>query len=430
MPSQTRRGNSENASEAYQLLLVLARRWRLILALTLVSALAAGLVSVFRLPNFEATQIVVIPPANFQFQFNPFAPQTSVSDGTPDYEIILVSALSEDLVGRVLSEVRASGIPGASALENLDGALEAKAPDSPSVIHLTATAHSIDLAAEIVDTWARRYVDDINRTYLRRTVDREFFAGQVVESKSRWEDAQQGLIDFQAQSGLSILQAQLGAKTDLLRSVLETQNTLALLQQRLDAIQTRLSGLPADGKANLGEELAAIVLQLETLGLETGVPLSIQLPGGEELLGMSNGQLADYLAALEQSAATQIEGLSASSETLPEEIQLLQGQIEEASGEESRLKAERDVAQETYIALLRKLDEVDILAQSAEGGAQISSQGVPTIVAAGPGLVVATVLAGGLGLLIGILSAFALEYLSPAFRDEGRGDKAQGGKQG
>ncbi|MGD2252869.1 MAG: Wzz/FepE/Etk N-terminal domain-containing protein [Anaerolineales bacterium] len=414
MAPQTDKGVQEGGNELLQMLMVLLKRWRLILVITLLSGLAALAVSLIRSPTYEATAPIIITEIHYRFQFNPFVSSSDAGDvETPPLVEILHLTESEHLLQDVLLEVQQSGVEGAASIEDFDGMLEWELLADERTIELKASAESRQIAAEIAGTWSRQLVEAISGIYPRILLDRAFFASQLEVAQARLDAADQAMIDYQGQNLSTVLQARLNALDERLGSYLRMQNTLASVQQNLAAMKSLLSVMPEDSPSQLEDDLVALGLQITALNTSIDVPIVFQLTAGESLSARTAGEQLEQLVILEQVIEDLNDSLSADIDALPASILELEVQIEQANTVSQGLETERDLAREAYRSLERKLLESTVLAESVPAGASLGWQETPPTKFTGPKTWRNTVLAGALGLCIGILAAFMMEYMTP-----------------
>lgn len=117
----------------------------------------------------------------------------------------------------------------------------------------------------------------------------------------------------------------------------------------------------------------------------------------------------DLLTTL-QARAAETDTLAAA---LNPEILALQRQLAAAQTEEARLQQERDLAQEAYMSVARKAEEARIAAAGSSGEVQLASRASVPTEKVGPKRMRNTALAGAVGLMLGVVAAFGMEY----FRD-------------
>ena len=121
------------------------------------------------------------------------------------------------------------------------------------------------------------------------------------------------------------------------------------------------------------------------------------------------------------------EDITAQVATLGPQILALQQQLQQTQTEEDRLVRTRDVAQETYVTVARKVEEVRIAAEDSSGDVRLASQAAVPHRPVSPRKMLNAAVAGVLGLTLGVCGVFAVEW----WRGEGetgrQGDKETGG---
>ena len=95
---------------------------------------------------------------------------------------------------------------------------------------------------------------------------------------------------------------------------------------------------------------------------------------------------------------------------LQPEILRLQKEVQILEAEEDRLTQMRDVARDTHTTLARKVTEARIAAQDQSGEVRLASHAALPVEPVGPRKVVNTVVAGVLGVILGVVGAFAVEW--------------------
>jgi succinoglycan biosynthesis transport protein ExoP len=116
--------------------------------------------------------------------------------------------------------------------------------------------------------------------------------------------------------------------------------------------------------------------------------------------------LADLIAALEVRSAE----LEAQTESIAADMLPLQEALQQATTEKETLTRERDVARSTYTTLANKVEEARIAAQDETGEVRLASlASVPTR-PTGPRKLMNILIAGFLGLFLGVFVAFFMEY--------------------
>jgi uncharacterized protein involved in exopolysaccharide biosynthesis len=402
----------EDEIDLRKYILLLIRYWWLIGLTAFLAALAALVVSFLMPPTYEATALVAITGTRYEFEFNPLVDErvSPAQVQSPPYKAMLALATTDDLLVGVMVEVRDDLPPEVEDLEDFREMVDAQASSDPSVLEFIGSASSPELAAQISNTWASRYVSYVNDIYQRKSDDQVFFETQVEEARSELEATEQALIDFQARNQAAVLQARLNARENLLNSYHGTQNSLIIIKRNVRALRIQLEAMPSESQVSLGDDLAALGLQIQALNA-SGAPVELRLDEGASLSKRTAGELASYLTDLEETVEDELTELETEIASLPEEILQLQKQIQEVRTEESRLITDMDLAREAFLSLSRKLEETQILSQSAEGDARLASSAAPPIEPASPRKLFNTALAGVLGLMLGVFGVFFMEYM-------------------
>jgi succinoglycan biosynthesis transport protein ExoP len=388
---------------------VLIRRWKWILALTVVAALTAAVVSVFVLePTYDATALVLITRPRYQLQFDPRVETLSdIETASRAYPSL---AMSDDLLRQLLEALDPPLPEGEQSLQALRGKVRANAGADPSLLQLNATNGDPERAAQIANTWARQYVDYVNELYGRRSEDVVFFSEQRETARVALEEAEQALVDFEARNEESILEARLTAKERALSNYLDTQHELAVVIENGEVLQRQLEAQPSTAPASLGDDLAALLLQIQGLSQGQELPLQLQVAGGGPLSNRTveeqAGLLSDLITALEGRLAE----VEVQAETLSGEILPLQQALQQVTTEKQQLTREWEIARSTYTTLANKVEEARIAAQDETGEVRLASQASVPTGPSGPRKKMNVAIAAFLGLFLGVFAAFFIEY--------------------
>ena len=227
--------------------------------------------------------------------------------------------------------------------------------------------------------------------------------------KRKLETAEQALIDYQAHNTINIVGAQLAAKQVALSGYYTTTQTIPLIIQDARSLRQQLMQQNGAAPVTLADELSALYLQVDTLNSRTAVPIQLQIGGGGSLASRTTGEQVAALDTLIKTLQDKLVEVQQQVATLQPDILALQKEQQAAQTDLDRLTRDRDVAHDTYLALTRKLDETRVAAQDTNGGVQLASlAAVPTEPVA-PRKGLNTVLGGVLGLMVGVVAAFAVD---------------------
>jgi uncharacterized protein involved in exopolysaccharide biosynthesis len=423
---------------------VLFRYKWVILALTLVAGAIAFVVSSLLPPMYQATAVVVITRPLYQFQFSPAIqnlPENVSAQLTGKAGLDLAS--SDTMLQELFGAIGNDFPPQERSLVALKGMLRAAPGGDPSIVKLTVSNHDPQRVARIANAWVGLYIRQVNDLYGQSAEQQKFFEGQLAQAQSDLDKADQALVDFQKRNDAAILQAQLFAKQNALSNYLIMNESLNLLLQNVHSLQEQLARQPADAPSTLGNDLSTLMLQINAfnaqssiqntgaipgarqsdsqstantepqitvLNAPSGTPIQLQLPATGSLSNKTTGQQAVYLADLAKTIeARQVEAKK-QSDALPAEIMALQGQLQEINTENAQLKRQRDLAQSVYTTLAQKVGETRIAAQETSGRVRLASSAAVPERPLG-GRLKNTAIAAALGLFVGVLGAFVIEYL-------------------
>ena len=401
---------------------VLIHYWRLIVGLTIVAGVAAFVVSLLLPAQYQATAVVVVTRPLYQFQLAPGIqnlPESAAGTQVLSGKAALDLATSDAMIQQLLDQVGNDLPPEERSLVPMRGMLKAAQGGDASIIKLTVTNRNPQRVAKITNTWAGLYVRQVNDLYGQSAEQLKFFESQLAQAKSDLDTADQALVDFQKRNNAAVLQAQLTAKQTALSNYLNLNESLKLLLQNVRSLQDQLARQPADAPSTLGNDLAALMLQVNTFSAQpntTGaretqpdIPIQLQLPSTGTLSNKTAGQQAAYLLELAKTIEAKQTEVKKQADAAPTEIMALQGQIQESNTENARLTRQRDMAQNVYTTLSQKVGETRIATQDTSGRVRLASAAAVPEKPMG-GKLKNTAIAAVLGLFLGVVAAFAIEY--------------------
>jgi len=345
---------------------ILLRYWKWIVGLTVLAAVAAFVVSSLMAPTYEASAVVLVTEPRYQLQFDT---RFRTDDAKPAFEAFPTLATSD----AVLQQVVDSYTPSTAAeiehwnLETLKGMVSASSGGDPSLVLLQVESRSPADAAGIANAWADVLVEIVNETFGGRQRDLLFFQEQLAEAQKALDEAETALIEFQAHNQSSILEAQLGSARQTQASYLASQRKILLIKEDIQSLQAQLAEQPATQEASLADSLTALLLQIKAFNAQSGTPIQLQIQSGEALSTKSTAEQIAFLNNLLTTLVAQSAEIAERLTELEPQILALQQDLQQARVEEEQLDRARDLAQETYLTLARKLEEARITAQESNG---------------------------------------------------------------
>ncbi len=405
---------------------VIIKYWKWIVGITVVAAIAGAVVSVLSPTVYQATALVVVTKPQYQMQFDPKFQVVPVDQRSAPFKAYVALAttgeLLDQLAGALESQRESEGRPGKVPM----GTLTARTSiDDPSLIELTVTNADPGQAARVVNTWAELYVQWLNELYETSDQNKAFFEQQLDEADANLQAIDEEIVAFQAENNVDVLEAQLEAKKSALADYLAVANTLELIAQNARALQERLKLQQAGEFSSLADDLAALLLNIEAFGfvekdynsdkdvktMQGGLAIQLEVPGDMAASSKTVRQQIEYLDDLIVALESKAQAMKAKEQAIIPDILRAQQELQAAKAEWKHLETAQEVAEEIHRSLSLKYKEARIAAESEAGSVRLASKAkVPAAPVPSNGKR-NTALGAVLGLAVGILGAFAAEYL-------------------
>jgi len=400
---------------------VLQRRYWIILAGTVVAGVAAAVLSFVWPPSYEAQALLLItklrPSVTLDTRYQTVAEENVVNLSVQEEQVrrqtLVALATGDDLVRQVIERMG----PDLPTQERSRSAM-LKLVDigtEGNLISVTARAGDPERAAAIANAWVGVYEDTVNRLYSTTSPSGAEIQSQVLQAQATYGTAKQDLEAFLRTSQENELLRQVEQKQQLLAELqaahlaaVREQAALLLARQGrtqrllldVQSLRMQLAGAAPSDPLTPGEQFG--LFSVEGLAYAQGEVLTTTLElaaGWQGDIPLTAGQAIQHLDRLAEtlqagSAATQdgLEALSlgflsgedllvrAAGEQgatriagLQSEISDLQSQLERETITKQDLVDELDVAQQSYLTLLRKATEVQIAAETTGVEVQVAS---------------------------------------------------------
>jgi uncharacterized protein involved in exopolysaccharide biosynthesis len=389
---------------AYIAVLLRYKFW--IVGLALVAALTAFGVSSLLAPTYEATALVAVAKPSYVIEFDP---RVQTQSDVPSYRAYLTLALGDELVAEV-ADALAAQLPSSSipAFE-LREQMEVTNGTDQSVVQLSVQDHDPARAATIANLWTELFVESTNQLYGQSEQDLRFFEAQLQEAEAELSSAEAALIAFQSRNQAMILETQLESKRAALEQYLTGAETLRLIVEDAKSLRGRLQTQDPTLRASLSDEIASLFVEIESLNSEE-LPIQLQLTGQQGLSDKTVGEQVTYLSSLIFSLEEKYVILETEAEGLEPAILQLQERLQEQRAQQARLLMAKEVAQETFHTLTRKVAETRIAVQDTEGTVRLASRAAVPVQPVAPRRMMNTLIAGALGGFVAVFGVFGLEY--------------------
>ncbi len=443
-----------------QILQTLKKRFWLVIAGALIAGVAAAVLSIVWPRSYEAEAQLLMtklrPDLTLDPQFETVSGENVVNESIQQDQVRLQTliglASSADLTVDVLSRLQDVLPAGEQTRGYLKGVT--KTFSEGNLIIFRVRADSPQKAADVANAWAQAYEERVNRLYSATSPSGAEIQQQVVAAQTSYEKAKSAVETFLQQNQEDELTRQIEQKKqildDLQTSQLEAakarESTLLSYVNQIDQLLLQAQGLKqklastaATTILTAGEQFSLFSLEssafssLSSLSSQGEVPVTLEVGQSLPLDGnLTAGQAIEHLDRLVEAAKTaqataqsELDDLSAnllgSKElvalgsasdtiaTLQSEINALQAELDHEQTTKKDLTDARDVAQQGYLALVRKAAEVQISSQLTGVEVQLAAAAQPPESPAFPQPMLNTALGVVAGGLAGLALAFVWE---------------------
>ena len=435
-----------------QFITMVQKRLWLIAAGALIAGVLAAVLSLVWPPSYEANALLLItklrPVVNFDSRFETAAEENlvnlSIQDDQVRRQTLVGLAQSPDLLLAVLPRLESTLPPEERTLSALRGATDVSTQGN--LIVLAARADTAKKAAAIANAWAAVYVQWVNELYSTTAPSVEQIEPQVAGALAVYQTAKAAGEAFERESTEGTLLRQIAQKQQLLSNLQQAEldaarartddlllrlNQIDRLLLNTQILKSFLAGLPGSTPLTAGQRYA--LFNLEAAAFSGGTAISVTLGMDIDAVESMTATAGDAVATLDQLLpvldslrATTLEqaeaeslallnsgsllaitagGAAAEAVTrLQDEINDLQAQLRQQETTRADLLDAETVAKESYLTLVRKAAEVQVLSQLTGVEVQPAAEAQPPNAPAFP----RPVLTIALGLVGGALAGLAL----------------------
>lgn len=349
--------------------------------------------------DYVATALVTVPEPAQQVQFDPRI--TTNLQSTQLLTAYPRLALSDDLLTRLLPRATALSGGTIATLDELEDVLQVGSSTDVRIVTLTVKLPEPQAAADLANAWAEEFVTTIDSVYGRNGVD--FFTDQRAQASTELQSAEDALVAFQTTNRQTTVDNEFSALGRLQMSYLLRRNAYRMALDDIQTLRVQLEGQGTDAVA-LADQLTALTVQLQTYQAisPTQTLPAFQLAVGPDAL-LTTTQRAEQLQRLEALRASIDSGLAAIDTqlaTIEPRLFALQTEKQRLFNEGERLIRRRDIAQETYATLSRKVDEERVAAEQTM--ARLASSAATPQQPDRPNIIFLLPLLAGVALLISI----------------------------
>lgn len=283
-------------------------------------------------------------------------------------------AKSNDILKELLVQFNSSEI---NSISDLDDVLEVESEDNGSIILLTSTLENPTEAARLTNLWAVLFVDWSNNVFRNTSEEQvKFFEEQRTIAQENLLDSEQKLIKYQGTNQIEIFSNTLVSYNQAQSNYLAEKNQTKNLIQSTISLRDLVASQANNSPVSFADQLAILVIQLQLLDVEIDPSLQYQLDSNSTITTNSRNEQLEQIDSILEILHDKIAQIDSELLALNPDILELQEKIQVAETEYNRLLLNKQVAEETFTALSRKVAEERIAYADTAGGIQLASQAI------------------------------------------------------
>jgi succinoglycan biosynthesis transport protein ExoP len=400
---------------------VLVRRWWLIAGLAFVAAAVAFSLSTFLPPYYQAEAMVAFTVPQYVATFD--SRLQSLADPEFPYKAFPSLATSEAVLV-ALKDVVEERWPtydnGLRTVAGLRRIVRANPGADPSLVILQVQNGDPQQVANLANAWAEVFVSEAKEIYGRSGDDLVYFEEQLDQAEEELDRAEKALVEFQRRNEGEVLAGQLEALKQAQTDYLNEQKDIEDMIRDVEGFLAQLKGYSADAPVLFGDDLTALFLEIAAFNADGRVPIELQIGGAEGFSDRSVRDVRTLLQGLSDTLQARLSAIESSLAAMEPQILDLQERIQGFRNELDKLVRIRNVAEDTYLILARKVEETRLVVEAPSGEVRLVSRASVPERPVGPRRLINAVVAGTIALMVGVLGVFAVEW----WRGEGSESKS------
>ncbi len=381
-----------------ELIEILLKRKTLIIGITIISILAAGIVSFFILEPVYETRMVLMAS-----QFSDKLQPTQIQGEGIDSLLSTLSKPPAMTLETYRQQIKAPRIMRTTIedlelekdydIEKLAENITLETAKDTNLITIKMEHKNPEMAAKIVNKVGENFVTFVSdKAKEHATTSSKYVETQMKIEREKLDEVLEELKEFLSQPrGVSELEMELEARLEQITSY---KTKLTDLKIRRQAIQEAIPvANSSSGNSN------KIILKNSQDG---------NFESGQVLMGDSSTLLKIEKAEVE----SDIKNIGAEITVLQDEIEDIQVELQDKKHQERLLNQKVGMAEQTYDAFVKKYEELRVTESSQIGEATITiiSRAYPTTKPVGPRKALNVAIAAVLGVMMGVFIAFFVEY--------------------
>ncbi|SDJ85541.1 GumC family protein [Natronincola ferrireducens] len=385
-----------------ELIEVLIKRKVLIIAVTLIAIITAGIVSFFMLePVYETRMVLMASQFSDKLQPNQIQGEgiDSLLNTLSKYPTMTLETYRQQIKApRIMRATIADlGLEEEYDIESLARAIELETIKDTNLITLKMKHGDPERAAEIVNKVGENFVAFVSdKAKEHATNSSRYVEAQMEIEKQKLDEALEELKEFLSEPrGVSELERELDAR---LEQITQYKTKLTDLHIRREALK---AAIPVAVRESGDASRVILKNQSSDEDNPTIENLQLMIEDAATLLKIELAEVESNIANI-QSQITTLQG----------QIEGIQGELQDKKHQERLINQRVYIAENTYDAFVKKYEELRIAESSQIGEATITviSRAFPTTSPIGPRKTLNLAIAAVLGVMIGVFMAFFMEY--------------------
>jgi succinoglycan biosynthesis transport protein ExoP len=374
---------------------VLRRRWKWIVGLTIAAALLAGIVSLLTPPTFEATAVAIMSN-------NPSNTGTSTTVFSSQVQFTLMT--SPDVSSRVIQTLgdKLPAVQRNPAVLARRVQVKTDATDK-SLFQVTVQAAQPQSAADIANAWADAGVAVLNQQ-ANDALGQSIAPLEQAKTKAQsdLQIAEENLKNVERDSQIDPLTEEISRTQQALTTQIIQREIVRASRAQAQTLMQQVQ----QGQVTLTPEL---LLNLQTVASSSDASFLIQPSQGTTL---TQKEQLDQLDALSAALLAKQTALDQSTERLTQQVVDFQAQLNDKETALIEPQRVRDTARANYDAASAQLRNAQARLVASQNPARVVSRAAAPDSPIQTKLLQNVVVAAALGLLLGVLIAFGVEYFT------------------
>ena len=410
-------------SEISEYVKIVLEHWRLALAVALAVFAAAGVWTYTTKPLYTSSVNIQIDPEQAVLPYKEVYDSVTAD---PRYLLTQGQVLkSEALARRIVTQLNLASASDSDQVARQARGFASRLVVTPventQVVKVSYRSEDPVFAARAVNTLADEYANySVESKRDSNTKAKEFLGAELSKQKQKLEQSEQALVQYSRAHNMLLPSDGTNAITQKLNDLNRemTKVEAEVIANQYQALKgTTLDNFPEGLKTNVMRDLesrrSTLELKLATLTVQFGPKWPEVITLGKELADVRQQLVNGMRRALEQANAEY--NLSvAHRERLATALAAqsrLADQLTQDSIQYNILKREVDTDRQIHEGLLQRLKETDVSAGLKSGNVHVIDRGYVATRPSSPNVPLNLALGLTLGLLSGVMCAFAVEYL-------------------